>query len=89
MRLKVESSHYNVILKFAELYFKHTNQRVFNVAINGAPVINHLDLVASAGYGVAHDLTIPVVVTNGSISIVFTSIVNNAKVNGIEIVPGL
>lgn len=44
---------------------------------------------AVAGYGVPYDLTFPVTVTNGSISILFTSVVNYAQVSAISIVPSV
>lgn len=83
----VPNGQYSVTLKFAEIFFTRRNQRVFNVAINGSSVISHLDLVATAGYMKPYDLTFPVTVSNGKISIVFSSVINNPKINGIQIVP--
>ena len=59
------------------------------MAINGTTVITRLDLFAAAGFGVPYDLTFPVTVTNGALSIVFTSVINNAQVSAIEIVPAV
>ncbi|WP_433968601.1 malectin domain-containing carbohydrate-binding protein [Tunturiibacter gelidiferens] len=42
-------STHTVRLHFAELYFKTTGQREFNVAINGTPVLTNFDIVAAAG----------------------------------------
>ena len=86
-QFNVPNGNYSVTLKFAEISLKRKNARLFNVAINGSSVINNLDLVAIAGANVPYDLTFPVAVTNGAISIVFTSVVNNAVINAIQIVP--
>lgn len=40
---------YTVRLHFAEIYFRSTNQRVFNVMINNQYVLNNFDIVAAAG----------------------------------------
>ena len=47
----VANGAYNVNLKFAELYFTTTGQRVFNVAINGQSALTNFDVVAAAGSG--------------------------------------
>jgi hypothetical protein len=83
----VPNGVYLVTLKFSEIFFRHKNQRVFSVAINGSPVITNLDLNAAAGYGVPYDQQFPVTVTNGAITIAFTSLINNSQLNGISIVP--
>ena len=83
----VPNGNYSVTLKFAEIFFTHPRQRVFNAAINGTSVIQSLDLIAAAGYGVPYDRTFPVSVTNGSIVIAFSETVNFAKISAIEIVP--
>jgi hypothetical protein len=35
----VPNGSYNVVLKFAEIYWTKTGQRIFNVSINGTPVL--------------------------------------------------
>jgi hypothetical protein len=40
---------YTVRLHFAEIYFKGAGQRVFNVSINGVPVLTNFDVFAVAG----------------------------------------
>jgi hypothetical protein len=86
-RFSVPNGQYNVVLKFAEIFFTSSHQRIFNVSINGQQVITKLDVFAKAGFGMPYDLTFPVTVTNGTIAIQFTSVINYAKVNGIQIVP--
>jgi hypothetical protein len=84
----VVNGTYNVNLKFAELYYTSTGQRVFNVAINGQSVLTNFDIVAAAGAGLtAIDRTFPVTVTNGLISIQWTRVLADPVVNAIEITP--
>ncbi len=78
-----------VRLDFDELYWSAAGQRLFNVAINGATVLNNFDIYASAG-GMDKALVESYVATadkNGTISLTFTSVKGDAKVNGIEITP--
>ncbi len=70
----VPNGNYNVVLKFAEIYWSSAGQRIFNVAINGTTVLSNFDIVAQAGAAfTALDKTFPVTVTNGSIAIQFTN----------------
>lgn len=85
----VQPGHvYTVRLHFAEIWFSSTGQRIFNVNINGQPVLTDFDIVAEAGgpnkaiikaFAVAADNT-------GMIRIDFLQgKANNSKVSGIEI----
>lgn len=80
----VSNGTYIVTLKFAEIAFTAVNKRVFNVAINNARVISNLDLYRVAGNR-TYDLSYYVTVTNGQIKIDFTSVINFAKISGIQI----
>jgi len=40
---------YTVRLHFAEIWWSGTGQRIFNVGINGTPVLSNFDIVAAAG----------------------------------------
>ena len=76
-------------LKFAEIYWTSAGQRVFDVSINGVPVLTNFDIVAQAGAKLtAIDKAFPVSVTGGQINIQFTTVVDNAKISAIEIVAG-
>lgn len=81
--IPVANGNYSVTLKFAEIYWTAPGRRIFSVAINGNTVVNRLDLYAVAGKNRAHDVTIPVTVTNGTINITFTSHADNATVGAI------
>ena len=79
---------YTVRLHFAEIFLTQPGQRIFNVAINGSPVLKNFDIVAAAG-GANIAITEPFEATadtNGNISISFTNgPINNPKISGIEI----
>jgi large repetitive protein len=73
-QFSVPNGTYNVLLKFAEFYWTKTGQRIFNVSINGTPVLTNFDIVAAAGAPLtAIDKTFPVTVTNLQVTIQFTS----------------
>jgi trimeric autotransporter adhesin len=46
-------AQYTVLLHFAETYWTAAGQRVFNVAINGTPVLSNFDIYATAGANTA------------------------------------
>jgi hypothetical protein len=84
----VANGAYNVNLKFAELYFTTTGQRVFNVAINGQSALTNFDVVAAAGSGFkAVDRAFSVNVTGGQITIALSAVTSQPTINGIEITP--
>jgi beta-glucanase (GH16 family) len=78
---------YTVRLHFAEFYWTQAGQRVFNVKINGTQVLTNFDIIAAAG---AADKAVVEQLTttgnsSGQIVIQFTTVKDNASVNGIEI----
>ena len=87
--LTAGSSH-TVRLHFAELTWTANGQRVFNVAINGTPVLNNFDIFATAGgqlKAVVEQFT-ATANSSGQIVISFTNGgVDNPEINGIEILP--
>jgi hypothetical protein len=85
-RFAVPNGSYLVTLKFSETSQLGIGQRLFNVAINGAPALTNFDIFAQAGGFNALDKTFAVTVSNGLIDIAFTAgAVNWPEVNGIEI----
>jgi glucosylceramidase len=81
---------YTVHLHFAEFYWSNVGQRVFGVLINGRQVLSGFDIIAATG---AKDRAIVEQFTTtassgGQIVLQFTTVVDNAKVSGIEILPG-
>jgi hypothetical protein len=70
----VPNGGYSVTLKFAEISRSAVGARVFNVAINGAAVLQNFDIFAQAGGEfIALDEVFPVTVTGGQISVQFTT----------------
>jgi hypothetical protein len=86
----VSNGIYHVNLYFAETYaldFK-PGARVFNVKIQGNVAVPNLDIFAEAGANAALVSGVDVTVTNGALAIEFDNVVDNAKINAIEILPG-
>jgi len=88
-QFSVANGPYNVVLKFAEVSQSGPGQRVFNVAINGVTVLSNFDIFAAAGGPlIAIDRSFPVTVTNGQITIQFSSgPANSPMINAIDIQP--
>ncbi|HEV3026288.1 MAG TPA: malectin, partial [Planctomycetota bacterium] len=82
------STPYTVRLHFAEFYWTTTGQRVFNVSLNGSPVLTNYDIVQDAGgplVAIVKDFSTSSD-SNGNLTISFSTVVDNAKVSGIEVV---
>ncbi|GHO94325.1 hypothetical protein KSF_043730 [Reticulibacter mediterranei] len=79
---------YTVRLHWAELSWKAKGQRLFNVAINGSPVLSSFDVFATAGYKKALVKDFPVKAnSNGQIVIAFTQAgADNPFISGIQVV---
>jgi beta-glucanase (GH16 family) len=78
---------YTVRLHFAEIYWTAVGQRRFNVAINGASALSNFDIfaVAGANTAVVRDFTVNAT-SSGQIAVVYTTVADNAKSSGIEII---
>ena len=79
---------YKVRLHFAEIYQTAIGSRVFNVAINGTTVLPNYDIYAETGArykAVVKEFT-ATANASGQIVIQFTTITDNAKISGIEII---
>ncbi len=85
--LPVPNGTYAVTLAFAEIYWTSAGQRLFNVSIEGQPVISNLDIFATVGANTALNLTFQTAVTDGTLDITFVTVQDNAKVSAIEIRP--
>ncbi len=83
------AANYTVRLHFAEEYWTTAGSRVFNVTINNNQVLTNFDILATAGAeykAVVEQFTIAAA-SNGTITIQFTTVKDNAQVNGIEVLP--
>ena len=83
----VAAGSYHVNLYFAETFAgaQKVGGRVFNVKLQGNTVFQNLDVYAAAGANTALVKGADIIVTDGAATIEFDSLVNNAKVNAIEI----
>jgi hypothetical protein len=83
----IPGAQYTVRLHFAEIYWNSSGQRLFNVSINGQQVLSNFDIYAAAG-GADKAIVEQYTATadaNGQIAIQFTTVKDNAKVDGIEV----
>lgn len=87
--ISVPNGNYAVILKFAEISRTGAGQRVFNVQINGKPVLTNFDIIGAVGAPfVTLDKTFLAVVSNGALVLGFTQgPADLPLVNAIEILP--
>ena len=80
---------YTVRLDFAEEYWTTAGSRTFNVLINNNQVLTNFDILATAGgefKAVAESFT-ATASSNGTITIQFVTVKDNAQANGIEVSP--
>lgn len=78
---------YAVRLHFAEVYYNAVGTRVFNVLINGNQVLTNFDIVSAAGGARKANIQQFHATANesGNVVIQFSSVVDNASLNGIDI----
>jgi len=81
------TSSHNVRLHFCETYFDTAGSRTFNVSINGTQVLTDFDIEKTAGGENIANIQQFTEAANssGQYVIVFTSVVNNSLISGIEI----
>jgi len=85
-RFDVSNGTYTVTLHFAETYRTGPGQRVFDVSIEGQLVLDNLDIYSEVGYSTALTKVFNgIVVQDGQLNIVFTSLTEQPEINGIEI----
>ncbi|MGO8670043.1 MAG: malectin domain-containing carbohydrate-binding protein [Capsulimonadaceae bacterium] len=78
---------YPVRLHFCETYWDAKGDREFNASINGTQVLTDFDIFATAGGENIANIQQFTATANssGQIIIAFTTVINNAQINGIEI----
>ncbi|XP_054384302.1 malectin isoform X2 [Pongo abelii] len=64
-----EEGDYVLVLKFAEVYFAQSQQKVFDVRLNGHVVVKDLDIFDRVGHSTAHDEIIPMSIRKGKLSV--------------------
>src|SRR5262249_17329362 len=85
--IPISNGSYNLSLLFAEIQYWNRGDRVFNVLVNGAPVLTSFDILAEASPRAALTKTFPVTVTTGAIQISVQGVVRRGILNGIRVVP--
>lgn len=83
----ISGASYKVRLHSAETYWTAVGQRRFNVTINGTQVLTNFDIIATAGAAnkaVINEFN--TVATGGQIVVQYTTVVDNARASGIEII---
>lgn len=90
----VENGVYTVRLHFAEIYFGAPNggaggtgRRVFDVSVEGQLRLDNYDIVADVGSATAVVKSYTVQVTDGKVDIDLDSVVDQAKISAIEVLP--
>ena len=85
----VSNGAYRVNLLFAENSQPQqaVGARIFNVQLNGTPVLRNFDIFATVGANTAVVEAFNTTVTNGQMIIEFDKLVQNPKINAIEILP--
>ena len=87
-RAKVPNGSYTVKLHFAEMLFSAAGKRIFNVAIEGASVLQNFDIMAEVARDTAVAKSFTINVSDGVVDINFTrGSADVPMVSGIEIVP--
>jgi beta-galactosidase len=79
-------ARYVTRLHFAETKWNRAGARVFNVSVNGAPVLSNFDIFASAGLNKALVRDFDVTASSGGqITVQYSTVTDNAKSSAIEI----
>ncbi|XP_070572974.1 malectin-like [Ptychodera flava] len=65
-----DDGDYVLVMKFAEVYFTASNQKVFDVVLNEQhTVVAELDIYDKVGRGTAHDEIVPFTITRGKLKV--------------------
>lgn len=86
----VPPGSYQLTLKFAETDFTGPGQRIFNVAVNGSPVLSNFDIAADAGgASIVDDKAFNnISPSGGMITVSFSpGSADSPKVNALQIIP--
>jgi hypothetical protein len=90
-RVAVPNGDYHLVLQFAEIRRNAANLRIFDVSAEGVKLLDDFDLfVAAGGRYIAHDRVFPVTVADGVLNLVFTTVVDQAKISAFRLIaPGV
>ncbi len=83
--LDVENGTYDVTLRFAEVYYNESGQRVFDVSAENETVVSGLDVQNESGNDTAYDVTATVTVEDGQLDVAFDGATENAMVSALVV----
>ncbi|KAJ8263269.1 hypothetical protein COCON_G00157260 [Conger conger] len=64
-----EEGDYTLVMKYAEVYFAQSQQKVFDVRLNGHVVVKDLDIFERVGHSTAHDEIVSFSIRKGKLSV--------------------
>ena len=83
--IPLANGNYEVILKFAELSWDSSGQRIFDIYVEGQRFIKNLDLYAVARKNTAYDVSFLVGIVDSVLKIDFVPLTGQATVSAILI----
>jgi len=84
-KIPLPNKEYKLTLMYAEVFHDSQGRRVFDVFIEGAKVSANLDIWSKVGKNAAYNETHVVKVSDGELTISFTTIKDNAKISAIKV----
>ena len=84
-KIPLSNKEYKVTLMFAEIFHDSQGKRVFDVFIEGVKVSANLDIWTKVGKNAAYNETHIVKVSDGELTISFTTVKDNAKISAIKV----
>ncbi|MBD3289894.1 T9SS type A sorting domain-containing protein, partial [candidate division KSB1 bacterium] len=82
----VQNGFYEVTLLFAEIYFRESGSRVFNVYLEEKEVLHHFDIFAAVGHDYATSRTFIAEVDDNQLNIKFGKVVEDWKLAAVKVV---
>ncbi|HEY8241611.1 MAG TPA: malectin domain-containing carbohydrate-binding protein, partial [Kiritimatiellia bacterium] len=86
-RFEMKPGVYRVTLFFSEYHFAESGKRVFDVLVNGRPVVKALDLVDRVGQNHAFSASVVLLAADGKIVVTTSDIVDKAKFSAMAVEP--
>jgi len=84
-KIPLPNKEYKVTLMFAEVFHDSQGRRVFDVFIEGVKVAANLDIWSKVGKNAAYNETHVAKVSDGELTISFTTTKDNAKISAIKV----
>jgi YVTN family beta-propeller protein len=84
-QFSVPNGAFTLKLRFAEIYLTQRGQRMFNIVVNGNTIYSYVDILGQAQANTAFDVTVPVYVSNGQVTVQIVPVVGPAKLSALEI----